>query len=758
LTINDCTISDNQATTSGGAGITDAMGGTLTINDSTISGNIHTSADGVEVAGGIVVLGHIAGPELILTNSTISNNSIASNKENTAGGIYNREYEVIMTNSTIANNSGARGVGGYGQMNSSNIYIKNTIIANNTSTDGTADYYSKGTTNNNGYNIIETQNDSNFENGVKGCFVGSGTYNLSTTLADNDTTNGTQTLALFAGSDAINNGNATANEGITPPASDQRGISRVDTIDIGAYEFTDFTAPRITSISSNKPNGSYTVGEVIDIDVVFGEEVTSTGNVTVTLETGDTDRTCTFSISGSSTGSCNYTVQAGDTSSDLDASISGTIKDAAENTLVNFTPGTTLATNKDLVIDTTNPNRSSLFPIDNATSVTTTVDLLINFDEIVATSSGSIMIYKTDDDSLVETIDISGAMLSGYGTDSFTIDPSTILTQETGYYVIAEATVFDDLAGNSFAGITASTTWNFTTLDTPDCPVIDNAATYNAYPTCGVATCNDGYNLSEGACVAQGGGGAPSLPPATGSGEDSSDIGMGQTTGIGTVDSKGTNVLGYINSKANFKTVVSNHSSHKSEDHSLEIINLDLFKNIVTLQIYSEPQIIMLALDSSSAVDLDRDGINDIEVKFEDVYVNRAEITIKSLLGNTEEESVESEEVVVEEDIVEEESTEPEEEKKEEIESSAKDKFLNKFNFIKDLFFGLFSNDVKELQIFLNQNNFPLAETNYGSPGNETTFFGPLTRAALIRFQKANNILPSIGYFGPITRKFIKSK
>ena len=123
---------------------------------------------------------------------------------------------------------------------------------------------------------------------------------------------------------------------------------------------SDLTAPTISSISSTTANGTYKVGDSIVINVTFSEAVTSTGDVTITLETGSVDRTCTFSISNSTTGSCTYTVQTGDTSSDLDATISGTIKDASLNTLTNFTPTTSLATNKNISIDTTTPTISSL--------------------------------------------------------------------------------------------------------------------------------------------------------------------------------------------------------------------------------------------------------------------------------------------------------------------------------------------------------------------------------------------------------------
>lgn len=39
--------------------------------------------------------------------------------------------------------------------------------------------------------------------------------------------------------------------------------------------------------------------------------------------------------------------------------------------------------------------------------------------------------------------------------------------------------------------------------------------------------------------------------------------------------------------------------------------------------------------------------------------------------------------------------------------------------------------------------------------GVSTGYFGPLTRAALSKFQAQNGISPAVGYFGPITRGFI---
>jgi DNA-binding beta-propeller fold protein YncE len=74
------------------------------------------------------------------------------------------------------------------------------------------------------------------------------------------------------------------------------------------------------------------------------------------------------------------------------------------------------------------------------------------------------------------------------------------------------------------------------------------------------------------------------------------------------------------------------------------------------------------------------------------------------------------------------------------------------FSFTKNLSFGLTNPDVKNLQKFLNSHGFIVSKTGSGSLGSETDYFGPATRAALAAFQKANNIVPAVGYFGPITR------
>jgi len=68
--------------------------------------------------------------------------------------------------------------------------------------------------------------------------------------------------------------------------------------------------------------------------------------------------------------------------------------------------------------------------------------------------------------------------------------------------------------------------------------------------------------------------------------------------------------------------------------------------------------------------------------------------------------------------------------------------------FTRDLKIGQTSADVERLQIFLNRDfDTQIVQSGSGSPGNETTFFGYLTKAAVIKFQEKNasEILAPLG-------------
>lgn len=73
------------------------------------------------------------------------------------------------------------------------------------------------------------------------------------------------------------------------------------------------------------------------------------------------------------------------------------------------------------------------------------------------------------------------------------------------------------------------------------------------------------------------------------------------------------------------------------------------------------------------------------------------------------------------------------------------------FIFTKNLKWGMVDGEVKELQKFLNTHGFPVSLSGAGSLGNETTYFGLRTKAAVILFQKAKGLVPD-GIVGPKTR------
>ena len=118
------------------------------------------------------------------------------------------------------------------------------------------------------------------------------------------------------------------------------------------------------------------------------------------------------------------------------------------------------------VLDSTAPSLSSSTPTDDATGVTVGSNIVLTFDEAVDVETGNITIKKTSDDSTVETIDVTGGLVTGTGTTAITINPTNDLSGETEYYILIDSTAFDDSESNSYAGITDSTTLNFTTVTT----------------------------------------------------------------------------------------------------------------------------------------------------------------------------------------------------------------------------------------------------------------------------------------------------
>lgn len=74
------------------------------------------------------------------------------------------------------------------------------------------------------------------------------------------------------------------------------------------------------------------------------------------------------------------------------------------------------------------------------------------------------------------------------------------------------------------------------------------------------------------------------------------------------------------------------------------------------------------------------------------------------------------------------------------------------YEFNTNLYLGSRGTDVLMLQKALNDGGYTVAASGPGSAGNETSYFGPATLAAVKSFQAANGISPVLGYFYPLTR------
>jgi len=112
---------------------------------------------------------------------------------------------------------------------------------------------------------------------------------------------------------------------------------------------------------------------------------------------------------------------------------------------------------------TTNPTLSSSTPADNATGVARDANIVLNFSEIVNKETGNITIKKTSDNSTIETFNVAtSGQITGTGTNQITINPASNFDENTEYYVLIDATAFDNVVSASYEGISSTTALSFT--------------------------------------------------------------------------------------------------------------------------------------------------------------------------------------------------------------------------------------------------------------------------------------------------------
>lgn len=121
------------------------------------------------------------------------------------------------------------------------------------------------------------------------------------------------------------------------------------------------------------------------------------------------------------------------------------------------------------------------------------------------------------------------------------------------------------------------------------------------------------------------------LPRGIGSGSrDVASTYVGATVNAGEIGNTGVNFLTYITNQNYFSTGESSNAWRQA-NHRFVINSLNLDTNEAVITFYSDPKIINIKKGEIKDLDLDNDKINDIQVTFSNIYVNRAEITVKSL-------------------------------------------------------------------------------------------------------------------------------
>lgn len=131
-------------------------------------------------------------------------------------------------------------------------------------------------------------------------------------------------------------------------------------------------------------------------------------------------------------------------------------------------------------LDTTPPVATSFSPVDEGPvfPVITVEGLAINFSEPVkAGASGTVVIKKASDDSVVRSFPVAEAVVSESTASYFFNGPSPLVAG-TDYYVDITAGAIEDIAGNDFAGVSGklttpgNTSWTFSTAPPPAQPTV----------------------------------------------------------------------------------------------------------------------------------------------------------------------------------------------------------------------------------------------------------------------------------------------
>ena len=238
--------------------------------------------------------------------------------------------------------------------------------------------------------------------------------------------------------------------------ADLAGNAGVGTTDSANYTI-DTLRPTATVVMADT---ALKAGETSGVTITFNEAVTGFDNTDLTVVNGTLSAVASADSGVTWTATYTPTADLTDTSNVITLANTG-VADLAGNAGV----GTTDSAN--YMIDTSLPIITPASPVDNGLSLGLASNLILGANETVVKGTGTVSLYAsgTGGDTLVESIDVSSTQLAISGTGANTqisINPTADLIKDQAYYVKMSAGALVDVAGNSWAGITDNTSWNFT--------------------------------------------------------------------------------------------------------------------------------------------------------------------------------------------------------------------------------------------------------------------------------------------------------
>lgn len=139
---------------------------------------------------------------------------------------------------------------------------------------------------------------------------------------------------------------------------------------------------------------------------------------------------------------------------------SGVLTDLAGNKFAGIAGSSTYNFTIRAATDTTAPLLTSLNPADNATGVAPGSNLVLTFNEAMQAGTGNLLIFNANG-TVARTIAVTDTTQLTISGSTVTINPSADLSSSSSYYLNLAAGVLKDLAGNPYAGIAGTTTYNF---------------------------------------------------------------------------------------------------------------------------------------------------------------------------------------------------------------------------------------------------------------------------------------------------------